>query len=245
MPKPISIVPYAKKSVLVCEPEDEERLEWLNKTLSKLGATKTRSIDRPGWVLSKEHEEEFKDMLLNYERGGKPRRARRQSAEPEEDHKIKHSRKHIPFKTKHFQAEDKDSKSQNENDKSKKSSKTSYIEWEDAREYEANHHDVESENERSGSEEDSSSDDELIQAVLARKMKCESSQKEIAEEEIKDSDEEDAVSYSRRLRYVYKVLGDYRKRITELEKLIQSTKQQVELSKEATETTKASSLSNI
>lgn len=232
MPKPISIVPYAKKSVLVCEPEDEERLEWLNKTLSKLGATKTRSIDRPGWVLPKENENEFKSMLLSYEKGDKPHRARRHSIEPE-DHKIKHSRKkpvnmdHIPFKTKHFRPEDSDSKSLDEEHKSKKNSKTSYIEWEDAREYDSHHRDVESDNERSDSD-DESSDDELIQAVLARKMKCESSQKEITEEEIKDSDEEDAVSYSRRLRHVYKVLGEYRKKIIELEQLIQSMKQPIE-----------------
>lgn len=235
MPKPISIVPYAKKSILVCEPEDENRLEWLHKTLSKLGATRTKSIDRPGWILSKENEEKFKDELLAFERGSKQHSTRRQSPEPESK-KIKHSRKK-PSNTDNLSSKNKYLESKNETElrdeeyktstkKTEKDSKPkSYIEWEDTREYDSHHDDVESDQEGSESDGNSTSDDELIQAVLARKMKYESSQKEIDEEEIKDSDEEDSVSYSRRMRHVYKVLAEYRKRITELEQIIRANKE--------------------
>lgn len=247
MPKPISIVPYAKKSVLVCEPEDEERLEWLNKTLSKLGATRTRSIDRPGWILPRENEEKFKTELVAFEKGSKQHRVRRRSSESE-DPKIKHSRKKPANadsskakSTKYFEPEevdtrrpkskadvsikDEDSKDHIARRPRERDSKTPYIEWEDARDYNSHRDGSESDRDRSDEESDgnSTSDDELIQLALARKMKSESSQKEIDDEEIKDSDEEDAVSYSRRLRHVYKVLADYRKRIVQLEQAAQPT----------------------
>jgi len=66
----------------------------------------------------------------------------------------------------------------------------------------------------SGSE---SSDDELIQKVLARKLMSESSHKVIDTEDVDNSDLEDIVSYSRRMRHIYSVLKDLRSRVHYLE----------------------------
>ena len=51
-------------------------------------------------------------------------------------------------------------------------------------------------------ESDSSTDDELIQKALARRMKSESSSDVISEDHISDSEMEDVLSLSRRLRYL-------------------------------------------
>jgi hypothetical protein len=56
-------------------------------------------------------------------------------------------------------------------------------------------------------EEDSdSSDDELIQEVLKRRLKSESEKLTIDEDKIDNSDDEDVISLSRRLRFIYKEL---------------------------------------
>jgi uncharacterized protein with von Willebrand factor type A (vWA) domain len=76
------------------------------------------------------------------------------------------------------------------------------------------------ESERSGSEDESdedSSDDELIQMTLTRKLKYESSQKCIEEDNIENSDLEDVVSMCRRIRYLLKVNRQLSERIRELE----------------------------
>lgn len=58
-------------------------------------------------------------------------------------------------------------------------------------------------------EEDSeSSDDELIQEVLQRRLKSESENLLIEEDNIQNSDDEDVISLSRRLRYVLKELDN-------------------------------------
>ena len=62
-------------------------------------------------------------------------------------------------------------------------------------------------NEEEESESDSdSTDDELIQKALARRMKSESSSTLIEENAISDSEMEDVLSISRRLRYIMKRL---------------------------------------
>jgi len=60
----------------------------------------------------------------------------------------------------------------------------------------------------SGSESASGSedDDETIQQVLARRLKSESTQDVITEETIADSEDEDVISLSRRIRYIYSKL---------------------------------------
>lgn len=73
--------------------------------------------------------------------------------------------------------------------------------------------------ESSESSEESSDDEELIQKVLARRLTYESSQKSIPDETIPNSDDEDCVSYSRRLRHLYSVIKELRTRITVLENI--------------------------
>jgi hypothetical protein len=55
-------------------------------------------------------------------------------------------------------------------------------------------------------ENSDSSDDELIQEVLARRLKSESENLTIDEGKIENSDDEDVISLSRRLRFIYKEL---------------------------------------
>lgn len=74
-----------------------------------------------------------------------------------------------------------------------------------------------SDEEEYDSRDEESSDDELIQTVLARRLMSESSQKSIETEEILNSDDEDCVSYSRRLRHMYTVIKGLRERIKILE----------------------------
>ena len=57
-------------------------------------------------------------------------------------------------------------------------------------------------------EESESSDDELIQEVLQRRLKSDSENLLIEEDNIQNSDDEDVISLSRRLRYVLKELDN-------------------------------------
>lgn len=62
----------------------------------------------------------------------------------------------------------------------------------------------------SGSDEDSEDEDneETIQQVLARRLKSESTKDIIDEEELENSEDEDVISLSRRIRYIYSKLKD-------------------------------------
>jgi hypothetical protein len=71
-----------------------------------------------------------------------------------------------------------------------------------------------------GEEEDegqSDSDDELIQKVLARRMKSHVSDQVIEETDIDLSDDEDVLSLCRRFRFVYKKLADLEARLSKVE----------------------------
>ena len=60
---------------------------------------------------------------------------------------------------------------------------------------------------------ESESDDELIQEALARRLKSEAideKDKEIMDETIENSDDEDVKTLSKRLRHLYKVIGELR-----------------------------------
>jgi hypothetical protein len=57
-------------------------------------------------------------------------------------------------------------------------------------------------------ENSESSDDELIQEVLQRRLKSESENLIIEEDKIDNSDDEDVISLSRRLRFIYKELQE-------------------------------------
>lgn len=79
--------------------------------------------------------------------------------------------------------------------------------------------DKDSSDESDEDESESDTDDELIQKVLARRLKSESSQKEIAEYSISDSDNEDVVTHSRRIRHLYKIITQLDERLKKLENL--------------------------
>lgn len=74
----------------------------------------------------------------------------------------------------------------------------------------------ESETEHSTTEE-SSTDDELIQKTLARRLNSESKQYEDDKDHVSESDLEDVVSLCRRFRSVYKLLTNMATRIARLE----------------------------
>ena len=67
------------------------------------------------------------------------------------------------------------------------------------------------------SSEEDSTDDELVQKTLERRLKSASKQTEITDEHVSDSELEDVIAISRRLRYLYKVISNLSKRVEKLE----------------------------
>jgi hypothetical protein len=59
----------------------------------------------------------------------------------------------------------------------------------------------------SSTDDSSSTDDEMIQKVLARRLKSESTQDLIEEDSISDSENEDVLSLCRRIRHLYKEIN--------------------------------------
>ena len=77
-------------------------------------------------------------------------------------------------------------------------------------------------NERSSADDsDSDSDDELLQKALARRILSESTHREVDLEEVDNSDMEDVVSVSRRLRHIYKMLEKQNKLIDQQSRAIE------------------------
>jgi hypothetical protein len=70
---------------------------------------------------------------------------------------------------------------------------------------------------------DDSSEDELIQQTLTRKLKYESSQKVIEEEDIENSDLEDVISMCRRVRHLLRANKQLSDRVRELEKILKDS----------------------
>ena len=73
--------------------------------------------------------------------------------------------------------------------------------------------DSESEN---GSESDEEENEETIQQVLARRFKSESTQSVIEEDTIENSEDEDVISNSRRIRYLLKEFNILKNKINDL-----------------------------
>jgi hypothetical protein len=82
---------------------------------------------------------------------------------------------------------------------------------------EDDHSNTESDESYSDDESSDDTDDELIQKTLARRLKSESKQLEIEEHHVSDSEYEDVVSITRRLRYLYKYIKNLEHRIHKLE----------------------------
>lgn len=70
--------------------------------------------------------------------------------------------------------------------------------------------------ETESSDESSDDEDETIQRVLARRIKSQSSQKSIEEENISDSENEDVISHSRRFRHLYSEIKSLKTKINSL-----------------------------
>jgi hypothetical protein len=71
----------------------------------------------------------------------------------------------------------------------------------------------------SESESESSTDDELIQKTLTRRLTSQSKQHSIEQDHASDSEMEDVVSLTRRIRYLYKTISELEKRVSKLEQL--------------------------
>ena len=241
MPQAFAITPYSKRSVFVTEAEDGSTLEWMTKALHRLGATRAKSAEQPGWILPKDKEDAFKAQHRTFkkEQGG----ARgRHSRDPDEKRKRSRGRPgaspeasaarvakpggKVAVRSTLADALEPDHTRDEKTSDKPGAAQISYIDWDEvdaaAADLELSGDDEKrasrSESSRSGSgSSDESSDDEMIQAVLARKMKSESSGKHIEEETVADSDEEDLVSACRRFRHIYAELGRLKARIAELE----------------------------
>lgn len=100
-----------------------------------------------------------------------------------------------------------DKKHNEYSDESSENSKQSKYSDEDEEEY--------------SSKSDESTDDELIQKTLSRRLKSASSQQIIEEENISDSEMEDVISVCRRLRFLLKNINEIKNKVTELEKKIE------------------------
>ena len=72
---------------------------------------------------------------------------------------------------------------------------------------------------KESSDESESSDDEMIQKTLSRRLKSESKQLEIDENHVSDSELEDVLSVTRRIRGLYKRVRALEKRIEKIEGL--------------------------
>jgi hypothetical protein len=230
---------YSKRSVFVSVPGDIEVLAWADEVIHRLGGVKGMSEGEKGWILPRNQEINFctQYRLFKESKPNVPNQRVRRSRNP--DKKRKRSRvavrasEHSSF-NESYNPENIDKRAGSDNlDDSKKetekklvkSKPISYINWEKpsgkeeeklSEEENREEEGEESDNEKEESDEESS-DDEMIQAVLARKMKNESSGKVIDSETINDSDEEDCVSHSRRFRHIYALLESLRSRMTELE----------------------------
>jgi hypothetical protein len=243
MPQAFAVTPYSKRSVFVTEAEDGPTLEWMTKALHRLGATRAKSVEQPGWILPKDKEDAFRAQHRTFkkEQGG----ARgRHSRDPDEKHKRSRGRPGASPEASTARVAKPGGKSavrstladalEADRTRDEKAggkpgaAQISYIDWDEvdaaAADLELSEDDEkrasrsESSRSGSGSSSDESSDDEMIQAVLARKMKSESSGKHIEEETVADSDEEDLVSACRRFRHIYAELGRLKARIVELER---------------------------
>jgi len=205
MTSTIKIEPFSKKKVLLRLEDPTQKSRW-DKVLGKIGATWIDSDRDPGWLLSKNDVEIFEEVVDKYGSRNKRRSSRwKHSGKNSEDDDLE--RKGSRFRrpgaaaaaTSKTDSSREHYKSNKDRGYSHSSSDSRYDEEEPS---------------------DSDSDDELIQQTLARRLMSESSQKEIEEELIGNSDLEDVVSTCRRMRHIYSVLKFLSSRVKLLEDII-------------------------
>lgn len=180
---------YSKRAIFVKLLDMEYRSIW-NKKLGSFDPEWNKSDTEPGWIISKKYEDDLLQLLKESRRSRKPK--------TEEQ---KYSR----------------IKKQEDNGKEEASSHEKREAWSE-KDKTSKKHSRSSSSESDHSDEDESSEDELIQQTLARKLKYESSQKVIEEEDIENSDLEDVISMCRRVRYLLKANKHLSERIRDLEK---------------------------
>ena len=214
----VGVFPFSKKTLLVRLQDPEKFSKW-NKILTQIGAMKNNSNDDPGWLLPKDRLEQFEDALAQYGSRQKPKRSRiRRSAHTE----AAEATDSPPRRGSRFRKREPDERPRDaQSSGSQKERKHRHsVDSADSRGSRGSRYSRDDEREDEESEE--SSDDELIQTVLKRRILSESSHKNISEEEIPNSDDEDCVSYSRRLRHIYTIMKEFRSKISTLENVINS-----------------------
>lgn len=194
MPKEVDIDVWSKKSLIVSLLDLDLKQKW-SRLLSSVHAQWNNSDNSPGWIVPMSFEKELEDIVINNSRSD--RKNNRDSVR-------RHSR---------VNSDDVVSGRQN-----KQNNDDSDEEYHRATSRRRSH------SSRSDSDDDdyndSSSDDELIQEVLAKKLQSESTQKSIESEVIENSDDEDIVSCTRRMRHMYTVMQEQRRKIKHLEEII-------------------------
>jgi hypothetical protein len=183
----VELHPYSKKQAFVRLLDTAQRSKW-HKILGEIGAVSVDSDRDPGWLLSKDRIDLFEEAVERY---GSIRRYKRSRGRP----KKYESPEPEERKGSRFRKRDKEDHGHERDSRERKHSG-------DSREEES---------------ESSGSDDELIQVTLARRLRNESGQKVDPEEAIGDSDVEDVISLSRRLRHVYAICKAQRAQIQALE----------------------------
>jgi hypothetical protein len=197
MTSTLSIDKFSKKNVLISLKNDNAYKRW-NKLITDLGGTWNKSNDDPGWILPQDKVEIFENMLAKYgSRRMKSSRMRQKYESDEDDEQNKKKGSRFRKNPKLFSRDVNENDMQDDIDDDMSAGESGI--YSDSR------------------NQESDSDDELIQATLARRLMSESSQKSIEEEEILNSDLEDVVSSMRRMRHMYTVIKSLRVRIKNLE----------------------------
>lgn len=196
-----TVVPFSKKNVLL-RLHDPEDFSKLDKIVTKMGGLRNNSNDDPGWIFPKDKVDELENALFEMMRH-KTKRSRNRHLMASEDSSAVDGKKGSRFRGK------------------QEIKKEPYFEEEESNEHikslDKESPDNHRRNRVSEDEDDESSDDEMIQSVLQHRIKSESSGKCVSDEFISDSDNEDVVNFSRRLRHIYVIIKDLRSRIVELE----------------------------
>jgi hypothetical protein len=222
----VAAFPFSKKNILIRLLDPEQNTKW-DKILTRLGAIRNNSHDDPGWLLANNKVDLFEEAVEQYGSrqrkpkhgaGGKMASVERRRQLRLQDESSPQERKGSRFRTKR-QEESPPHREPRKNDicSDDRKHRDEPLDDDDAPiRHRSKRRSDETDDSRE-SEESSSSEDELIQTILARRLQSESSHKCIEEEEVDNTDNEDCITYGRRLRHVYNVIKEQRECIKKLE----------------------------
>lgn len=228
--KPIQIVSFSKKNILLRLIDSDNYHKW-DRIFCKMGACRNNSNEDPGWIISKDKLDDIEDVIFREEQKNMKKRSKNRSGNKKDSVKKSESiiNKHEAVQSsesKGQESQTRDGKDEDTDETDAQSGPSNRSRCDDERDDndddDDDNDDDDNDEEYSSSEdysteEDESSDDELIQKVLARRLKYQSSQKVINETKIEDSDQEDVISHSRRFRYLYDTIKLLEERISALE----------------------------